>query len=64
MFIKADGGETELMEQARSFQDYQEAFSFCTDHQLQQVELVVRMPDLYEFTVTVPQKKAAADSLA
>ena len=48
MFIKADGGETELMEQARSFQDYQEAFCYCTEHQLQQVELVVRTPELYE----------------
>ena len=55
MFIKSDGGETELIEDARAFQDYKEAFTFCSDHQLQHVELVVRTPERYEFTVAVPQ---------
>jgi hypothetical protein len=54
MFIKSDGGETEFIEFARSFQNYQEAFTFCNHNHLNGVELVVRTSDAYEFTVTVP----------
>ena len=53
MFIKSDLGETGLIDEARSFHNYQEAFDFCKDNQLNRVELVVRVADNYEFIVEV-----------
>ena len=54
MFIKSDLGETGLIEQAHPFENYQEAFDFCKDNQLNRVELVVRVSEQYEFIVDVP----------
>jgi hypothetical protein len=53
MFLKSDLRETDLIDQARVFKNYQEAFDFCKDNQLKRIELVVRMSDRYEFTVEV-----------
>jgi hypothetical protein len=54
MFLKSDLAETDLIDQAHVFENYQEAFDFCKDNQLKRVELVVRMSESYEFTVEVP----------
>ena len=54
MFIKADLGETGLIDQAHVFENYQQAFDFCKDNQLNRVELVVRVSDAYEFIIDVP----------
>ena len=54
MFIKSDLGETGLIDQAAEFENYQAAFDFCKDNQLDRVELVVRVSEQYEFTVEVP----------
>lgn len=53
MFIKSDGGETEFFEQAKPFENYQQAFAFCKENRLKRVEFVVRTPEHYEFTVPV-----------
>ena len=42
MFIKSDCEETEFIDQARSFDTYQDAVTFCKKHRLKGVELVVR----------------------
>lgn len=62
MFIKSDGGETEFMDQARSFENYQDAIEFCNKNKLKGVELVVKMSDNYEFTVEVAPQAAPADN--
>lgn len=54
MFIKSDLTQTGWIEQAQSFPNYQEAFEFCNQYQLNRVELVVRVSDNYEFVVEVP----------
>jgi len=55
MFIKSDLAETGLIDQARTFDTYQDAFAFCNNNQLNRVELVVRVSDQYEFIVDVPE---------
>jgi len=54
MFIKADLGETGLIDQAHVFENYQQAIDFCKDNRLNRVELVVRVSDAYEFIIDVP----------
>jgi hypothetical protein len=54
-FIKNDLGETELIDEAHCFDNYQAAFNFCKNNHLSRVELVVQMSDRYEFIVDVPQ---------
>jgi hypothetical protein len=61
MFIKSDLGETELIDQAHVFANYQAAFEFCKDKQLKRVELVVRVSDKYEFIVEVPAPELNAE---
>lgn len=59
MFIKADLGQTGLIEEAHCFDTYRDAFTFCDDKRLRKVELVVRVSDEYEFVVDVPREQAA-----
>ena len=55
LFLKADGTETEFMELARSFENYEEALSFTRKRNLQNVELVVRSSSAAdEFTLALP----------
>jgi len=61
LFIKSDLGETGLIEQACCFDNYQEAFDFCNQNQLNRVELVVRMSEQYEFIIDVPSLAGATD---
>jgi hypothetical protein len=54
MFIKSDCSETEFIELARSFENYQDALSFCQRHRLKGVELVVQNTSAKdEFTVSI-----------
>ena len=73
LFLKADGTETEFMELARSFENYEEALSFTRKRNLQNVELVVRSSSAAdEFTLRLQQSqlrylrtsRVAATSLA
>ena len=55
MFIRSDGTETEFIDMARSFQDYEEALSFTRRNKLQNVELVVQPGSpADEFTLQLP----------
>ena len=54
MFIKADLGETGLIDEAHVFDNYKEAFEFCQQNALNRVELVVRVSEQYEFIVDLP----------
>jgi hypothetical protein len=54
MFIKADLGETGLIDEAHVFDNYKEAFEFGQQNAHNRVELVVRISEQYEFIVDVP----------
>lgn len=55
LFIKSDCAETEFLEEARSFESYEDALTFCRRHKLRDVELVVRSTSAKdEFTVAIP----------
>ena len=59
LFLKADGTETEFMELACCFQNYEEALSFTRKKQLKNVELVVRSASASdEFTLALPAAAA------
>lgn len=60
MFIKSDGGETEVLDLARSFGSYDEAVNFCNDRKIKTVELVVRMEDKSEMVMSVPSHRLEA----
>ena len=60
MFIKSDGGETEVLDFARSFGSYDEAINFCRSKQIKAVELVVRLEDKSEMVMSVPSHRLEA----
>jgi len=61
MFIKSDGGETQVIELARAFASYDEAVNFCKGRHLKTVELVVHMDDNSEMIMAVPSRRLAAE---
>jgi hypothetical protein len=61
MFIKSDGGETQVIEMARAFGSYDEAINFCRGKQIKRVELVVHMDDNSEMIMAVPSRRLAAE---
>ena len=61
MFLKSDLAETGMIDQARCFDSYQDAFNFCKSNQLNRVELVVRVSEQYEFIVDVPKPDESTD---
>jgi hypothetical protein len=61
MFIKSDGGETQVFELARSFDSYDEAVNFCRGKHLKTVELIVHMEDRSEMIMAVPGHRLDAD---
>lgn len=62
MFIKADLDETGLIDEARVFDNYKEAFQFCQQYSLDRVELVIRVSDQYEFIVDVPRDSSPVEN--
>jgi len=59
MFVKFDGGETQSIDTARCFLNYDEAVAFCKAKNLGAVELVVHTDDQSEYTLSVPTKYLA-----
>lgn len=60
MFVKFNGGETNVIDLARSFGSYDEAVDFCRNNQLTKVEVVVRMEDKSEMVMAVPARRLVA----